>query len=86
MTLTITFLDGETVTLQYVQGLEIVGPCTIEVWCFGNDSVRHRDVRSFAAGQFDMPTASSCTNSPACARRGCADCERSYGPSLWAQS
>lgn len=21
-----------------------------------------------------------CTDSPACAKRGCADCERSYGP------
>ena len=26
------------------------------------------------------PRIGTCTNSPACARRGCADCERSHGP------
>jgi uncharacterized protein YoxC len=43
---------------------------------------------SLALTQYDIETAvvavravrSECTDSPACARTGCADCERSYGP------
>lgn len=33
-----------------------------------------------ARGKRRRGFSTRCTNSPACAARGCADCERSYGP------
>lgn len=33
-----------------------------------------------AYGDPDASTVQPCTDSPACAKAGCADCQRSYGP------
>lgn len=36
--------------------------------------------RSATTTKRSAPRIGTCTHSPACARRGCDDCERSYGP------
>jgi len=41
---------------------------------------RSAEYRASKAAEYQARGRARCTDSPACARRGCADCRRSYGP------
>ena len=75
-------------TLQQIKN-EVVGEdvVMVEVYPAANDMVFLSNMRHLwempAGVPFGLHTrfrAGDCRNSPACARAGCADCQRSYGP------
>jgi hypothetical protein len=55
MTVTLTYLNGDTVPLQHVQAITIAGPHQVIVRCFGNDDVTHRDVYRIDPEPFVFP-------------------------------
>jgi hypothetical protein len=57
MTITIIYKNQDSLRLPHVQGITLIGPGTMLIKCFGNDSVLHSGVESFDVEPFLFPTA-----------------------------
>jgi hypothetical protein len=57
MSVTLTYLSGDVVTIDSVQEIVLTGPYEVVLRCFGNAAVKHRGVAHIAPAPFTFPNA-----------------------------